>query len=193
MKVKKSLKRCVMGLALLLVGTQSAHAHPHVFVDYQMKLVFDSQKMRGIQAHWQLDLMNSELILDEFDKNKDGRITGTEAKEVAQSMRDNLKGFDYFTQIQVNGHRIPVRSVENIRVGYQNKRITYDLYFPCAIPLSKQHKQLTVTPIDSTNYVAFSPMKSRPVHVQAAKNTAVRVVSHPKQMYDSTRFTIARK
>lgn len=176
-----------------LLYTQTAFAHPHIFIHYQMEIPVYNTTMQGIKMHWSLDLMNSQLILDEFDQNHDQRITGQEAVVVAENMRSNLKSFEYFTQVSINGHRIPIRTVKDIKVSYANKQITYTLYLPCPIPITAEAKRMTVTPIDSTNYVAFIPDSRTPIKIKSSANTSIRVTAAPKKMYDSTHFLMVRR
>ena len=189
----KRYNHLLIGLILNLLWLTPVWAHPHIFIDYQMELFLSQGKMQGIKMDWRLDLMNSQLILEEFDSNHDQRITGQEAVAIAENMRDNLKSFEYFTQVLVNGHRIPIRTVKNIQVSYQNKQIIYRLYLPCTIPVTPEAKQLTITPLDSTNYVAFSPLKPHPIKMSASPGISLKVISPPKKMYDSTRFILVKK
>lgn len=189
----KRYTRLLLAFIASFLWVSPLWAHPHIFIDYQMELVLSQGKMQGIKMDWHLDLMNSQLILEEFDSNHDRRVTGQEALAIAENMRDNLKSFEYFTQVLVNGHRIPIRTVKNIQVTYHNKQIVYRLYLPCPIPVTPEAKQLTITPLDNTNYVAFSPLKPYPIKMSASPGISLKVVAPPKKMYDSTRFIMVKK
>ena len=176
--------RLFLFTALGLMWAFPAFAHPHVFIDYQVNFRYSEQLLEGFDMRWRLDAMNSRLILDEFDKNKDGQLTSTEENEAAQNLRDNLRLFDYFTKVKLNGHSIPVKRVTNIRVRQQGGRIVYSLFLSCRVPLSKKIRKLNVRPWDKSNFVAFKP-QANAVRFSGPQGPIFRVVKAPKRIYDS--------
>lgn len=193
--IKKNLllktSALLFSLLFSVLLTLPAWAHPHVFIDYQITFKQRGRALVGFYLVWTLDLMNSRLLMDEFDTNKDGQLRGAEAYEVAKNMRDNLLEFEYFTQVKVNGQRVPIRQVQNIRVTTHKNRVIYSLFLPCKVLVGSKALRVQVHPIDTTNYVAFSPHKKGAVHVSQSQ-LRFKVLKHPLKMYDSLQVLVQR-
>jgi ABC-type uncharacterized transport system substrate-binding protein len=83
------MRRIFATAAMLCALSAPALAHPHVFVDTGLRLIFDDQgRLAAVRVTWAYDELFSLLVLEdrELDKDYDGKLT--EAEQAA------LKGFD---------------------------------------------------------------------------------------------------
>lgn len=181
----------ILALGVCFSWMSPALAHPHIFIDYQVTVKHNARQIEGFEMAWQLDAMNSRLILDEFDRNHDGRLLGSEVQEVAQNLRDNLREFQYFTQVKLNNHRLPIRQVQRIRITQNKGRVVYHLFLPCPVPLNQRPKTLYLRPWDETNYVAFKP-QAQPVRFVGPRGPRFALLKRPAKMYDSFSFSLAK-
>lgn len=105
-------RRLAIGLALgfaalLGAGSERAVAHPHVFVDARVEVVFDEGgKISALRHVWRFDDAFSAFASQGLDKNGDGILSIDELQPLAKVNVDSLKEYDYFTKLKVGGKRI---------------------------------------------------------------------------------------
>jgi ABC-type uncharacterized transport system substrate-binding protein len=170
-------------LGIWLSAIAPVQAHPHVFIDYQISLVHQGKQIQGFQLSWRVDPMNTSLIMDAFDTNRNGRLEPTEAAQVADNMRESMAEFEFFTELHLNHRRLPIREARDIHTKLVQQHLVYRLFIPCAIPLQKRPQTLSFKAIDPTNYVAFMPM-NRPFHVSNKGQLHYTIERQPKSMYE---------
>ncbi|WP_245622398.1 DUF1007 family protein [Litoreibacter arenae] len=77
-------------VAMLLASvTVPANAHPHIFVDTGLEIIFDNQgKLTHVKVTWKYDDLYSLFLAEDYklDPDHDGELTDLE--------RDHLTGFD---------------------------------------------------------------------------------------------------
>ena len=84
--------------ALLLVGTGSALAHPHIFVDSAAKILFDDEgRFAGIENRWAFDEAFSAWVTQGLDVDGDSAISPAEMQELADENLLGLAEFQYYT------------------------------------------------------------------------------------------------
>lgn len=96
----------VAGLAVLGLMGAEAQAHPHVFVDAAVEVVFDKEgKISALRHVWRFDDAFSAFASQGLDKNGDGVLSIEELQPLAKVNVDSLKDYDYFTTLKVGGKR----------------------------------------------------------------------------------------
>ena len=128
-------------------------AHPHVFIDDTVIIVFDQDGMVGIKAKWVFDEMFSSMIIHDYDKNKDGIFDLAEIEETKKGAFSNLKKFNYFTHIKIDKKDFIVNYVENFSVCLDNNRVIYTFFIPCSILATPLYKEVKISMYDDTYYV----------------------------------------
>jgi len=144
----------VLGLVLFLfiLSPVSAFAHPHVFVDCNLAFVFDANGLAGLQERWVLDEMFAAMIMDEHDANGDGRIQPSEEQSIKTGAFDNLKNFDYFTLVEIDGEFFKPKTARNFSATMQAGKLVYSFFLPCPEAADAKAKTLRVAVRDSGYY-----------------------------------------
>ncbi len=107
----RSLRRVAIGLALgfaavFATGGREAAAHPHVYVDARVEVVFDKDgKITALRHVWRFDDAFSAFASQGLDKNGDGILSIEELQPLAKINVESLKDYDYFTFLKVGGKR----------------------------------------------------------------------------------------
>lgn len=72
----------------LIFWGASAQAHPHVFIDAELRFITNEGQITGVEVTWTYDAFHTLLLLEErgFDSDGDGQLTDEE--------RAALMGFD---------------------------------------------------------------------------------------------------
>jgi len=144
-------------LILPLLGWLSVtpnEAHPHVFVYHRLTVVFDEKGLAGFEIEWTFDEMFSGMIMMDFDKNRNGRFEPAEIKEVQKGAFSNLKAFDYFTVVRIEGKPFRVKFVKDFSAEINNGRLTYRFFVPCHVSATKEWKQIRISVYDREFYTS---------------------------------------
>lgn len=134
--LRSGCRSIALGLALVFLSLFSALpalAHPHVFVDNAVTFVFDGADLVGVRERWLFDDMFGTMIREDFDTDGDGAFSAEEAEKVRTGAFDNLKTFDYFTFIEVDGEPFRVTRVSDFRTGFEDGRLFYEFFVPCRV------------------------------------------------------------
>ncbi|WP_027720552.1 DUF1007 family protein [Maridesulfovibrio zosterae] len=192
MKVK--IKHLVFksGITLLILLTmvsvlsvsQKAQAHPHVFVDCSLTFEFDADGLKGIRQKWWFDEMFATMILGDFDQNHDNILTPQEAKELEQGAFINLKNFDYFTHIYVDG--LPIKSVDatEFKPTIEDSTLVYNFFVPLKISKDKRKHVAMVAIYDESFYTSFQmDPKNKLANQPAGYTTTLNLEPVPDMAY----------
>ncbi|WP_421904104.1 DUF1007 family protein [Maridesulfovibrio sp.] len=126
-------------MLLCLLGPTKASAHPHVFVDCSLTFEFDGNGLAGVRQKWWFDEMFAAMILGDFDKNHDNKLTPDEATALEQGAFVNLKNFNYFTRILVDGNEHkPVEAVQ-FKPSIEEGTLVYEFFIPLNITDGAKH------------------------------------------------------
>ena len=83
--MRSCLCQLITSLVLILAcGSAPAKAHPHVFVDVKVDLVFSDGKVTGIQHYWTFDDLYSAFVTQGVGRNPDAP-TEAELLPIAKS------------------------------------------------------------------------------------------------------------
>ena len=83
------IARHLTAAAIAVLPLNSARAHPHIFIDAGLELIFDDQnKLEAVKVTWAYDEFYSLVVLEDngLDPNGDGFLTDAE--------QQSIQGFD---------------------------------------------------------------------------------------------------
>ncbi|MCF4099571.1 DUF1007 family protein [Maritalea mediterranea] len=95
----RGLMRALCAFALvLLVLVHSALAHPHIFADAQVDVLFNEQgEIAGVRQSWNFDALYSAWAVQGLDTNGDGEVTPEELQPLADDNMIGLAEYSYYT------------------------------------------------------------------------------------------------
>ena len=135
-----------------LASPGPAAAHPHVFVDCSLTFVFDDDGLAGFQQRWVLDEMFAAMILQEHDANGDKRIQPGESASIKTGAFDNLKNFNYFNLVEIDGEIFEPEWVKDFSASMDGGKLVYEFFLPCHVAASKSEKTVRVAVRDPNYY-----------------------------------------
>ncbi len=157
----------VLGLAVLccavLGGASSAWAHPHVFVDARIHLVFDEKGLVGFREAWAFDEMFGQFILEDYDTNKNRVFEKEEVAKIKAEAFDNLKKSDYFHVVKLDGKAFKVAWVKDFSVSVEKGRVVYRFLVPCHTALAATPKTIDFSLSDPTIYTDLLFTEDSPI------------------------------
>lgn len=147
----------------LCLAPLPAAGHPHVFMDVELTFVFDLQGLTGIQQRWVFDEMFSAQIVDMVDANDDGRLTEAEARKIEQEAFVNLKNFNFFSHVLVDGRKVAFSKATQFVARQKNGIVSYEFLLPCSVPAQAGAKRhLTVAVYDQSYYTDVMLSETKP-------------------------------
>ena len=96
-----------------------------------------------------------QLLIEDFDKNRDGKFDISEIIKVEQDAFEVLKEIDFYTYLTINKTKYPVKSYKNFNVSIKNYKVIYKFTILEKKVTEKKIKDLTLFFADSDNYTAF--------------------------------------
>jgi ABC-type uncharacterized transport system substrate-binding protein len=168
----KPARRCVsfrgpvylilLAAACVLFSAQQARAHPHMFIDVMVKFMLNDTALVGFYVYWDFDEMNSAMLIDDFDRNRNGRFEQSESDTVEREAFAYSANSNYFTALTWDKKLLKVHLVSDFLASIQGKSIVrYSFYVPCDIALEDiAGKEVSVFFHDPSIFVAFELKKN---------------------------------
>ncbi|MDY7000508.1 MAG: DUF1007 family protein [Thermodesulfobacteriota bacterium] len=176
----------VFFFALLLVfSATDTFAHPHVFVAGKAIFVFDSKGLSGIRLKWFFDEMFGVQILEDYDVDRDGRFNSKELAVLKDEAFSNLKNYNYFTHIKIDGQAFPVQFVRDFSAGVEGGDLYYTFFVPCHVSAASAPRTVVLMVFDPEYYVDFYLAGEVVVGTENADayNTDFKVEQNPKAAF----------
>ena len=157
-----------LGLALICASAP-AKAHPHVFVDVKVEVVFSEGKVTGIQHYWTFDDLYSAFVTQGVGRNPDAP-TEAELRPIAQSNVEALAEFEYFTVLRIAESKAEVSAPTSYAMSQsagKEKRVTLQFFLPLKTPAVADEK-FAFQVFDPSYFVAFELEKESAITLKNA-------------------------
>jgi ABC-type uncharacterized transport system substrate-binding protein len=151
------MKKLSRGLVVVfLAAALPAFAHPHVFVNNKMTVVFDGGMLQGISFTWTFDEMFSNMILADYDPKHTGQFNAAQVKAVKAGAFDNLENYHYFIALAVGKRQLSHFAIQRFTPSVADKtKLVYTFFIPLMVPLKPAEQSVHATVYDDSYYVAF--------------------------------------
>lgn len=174
--IKRGRHILFVSLFLLVLGSWDVPgwAHPHVFIDCFLTVIFDEQGLAGFRQRWEFDEMFTAFLLEEFDADGNSRFDAAEIQAVKQGAFDNLREFEYFTHLLIRGTAFIVQDVTSFSIELNGLgNAVYTFFVPCPVEVSEVPQEICISIFDDTYYTdivlqekAVEWQQSKPFDVQ---------------------------
>ena len=139
MDLRNIWRAALPALALLLPSSLPAGAHPHVFIDAVVEVIFDdSGRMSAVHEVWLFDYDAGDILKVEADAlgNRDGRAEPEELALLASNNKLNWMAVgNYFTRVTFAGRAVEHLPPAEIDVRLERSRVAIEFTLPLAEPL----------------------------------------------------------
>lgn len=151
----------VLCFFILLGITVSVLGHAHVWIDGAVIIKFDDQGMSGFRQEWVLDEMFSNMLIHDHDKNMNKKFEPEEIKDVYENAFTNLKNFEYFTHVKIDGNPFPVKYVKDFNTKIVKDKVIYQFFIPCHVKADKNDKEVRIAVYDESFYTNITILKNQ--------------------------------
>ena len=149
--MKRKLSWLIVLCSIFIAG--NLFAHPHIFIDNTVTIVFDENGLTGIKTRWVFDEMFSSMIREDYDTDKDSSFSLAEIVRIKDEAFSNLKIFHYLTYIKINGEKFIVQYIKDFSVHLSDNRVIYTFFIPCHVPAGPSDKEVRISMYDNTYYI----------------------------------------
>jgi len=168
--------RSLTALLLCLCAVQYAHAHPHIWIDGHLTLLFNPQgQVTALRHTWKFDELFSAFSLQGITREKNGVIPVAELNTLTDQWMQNLAdpASHFFTTVAYGGKAIalqkPVQAQSNLDTTTNQLTLSFELPLNEPLALSKQSLEVDVN--DPGYFVAFDYKGSQVLTLNEAPST----------------------
>ncbi len=153
------MMRSIMMAVLPGILAAGAQAHPHIFIDAGLEIVFDEEgRLAEVEVTWVYDDLYSMLVIDDLGLDED--YTG----EIDESEREALTGFDMNwvdgyegdLYIRAGGARLELDAPRAYSADYSDGRITTVHRRELAEPFDPSGEEIVFEVYDPTYYTEYN-------------------------------------
>ena len=167
------MRRLPTCLAFLLACVLPAAAHPHVFINDKVTVLFEAGQLQGISFQWTFDDMFSNMILSDYDPKGTGQFDAAHVKAVKAGAFDNLENYHYFVAMSVGTRPVTHFTIERFMPSVtETKKLVYSFFIPLKIAVQGKEQSVRLTVYDDTYFVAFDLLHLDDVTVKAGPDVA---------------------
>lgn len=148
----------ILTLTVLLFAAPEANPHPHMFLESTVTFRLSEQGIEGIELYWVFDNFFSQMIIADYDRDRNGHLSAKEILAVKSGAFDNLRHYNYFAEFWWQGIKSYPKTIEEFTALIRPGNIlSYSFFIPFKVPVKGVSGELRVTVYDETFYVACSP------------------------------------
>jgi ABC-type uncharacterized transport system substrate-binding protein len=145
--------------------SNSATAHPHVWVAVETTVVYDKGAISGFRHRWSFDELYTTMAIQGLDANGDGAYDKAELAELAKVNMDGLKEFDYFTQARLGGQPLKLAQPKESWLEYKDGVLSLNFVLPLDQPVLADADGFSFSVSDPSYFIAFDLAKDKPVRL----------------------------
>jgi len=187
--VKHVRKAIWLASFVFLTTMQTVNAHPHVWIEGHLTLLFNSQgQVTALRHAWKFDELFSAFSLQGITREKNGVIPAAELQTLTDQWMQNLAdpASHFFTTVSHGGQAMslqkPVQAQSNLDTQTNQLTLSFELPFNEPLSLSKQSLEVDVN--DPGYFVAFDYKGSQVLTLNEAPSTC-RYSHMPPRPLDS--------
>ncbi len=151
------MKNCLWALGLILsFSVTPALAHPHIFADAKVVVLFDEKGFVGIRNRWSFDELYSAAMMSSGDADGDGKISDAESVWFRKAVLDPLQEKNYLNYVQFGASFLKVRKLKDFRASFEGNHLVFYFETEFGLPVSAEYAMLVAVITDLTNYIQIN-------------------------------------
>ncbi len=148
------LARILLAALILSLGSLSAKAHPHTWIDLETAPLFNEEgKVTGLWVGWLFDDFYSAFTLNEMKPGQDGEYVQKALNALAETNLKNLAEFSYFTFLRANGKPVKFKPVSDYKTSLQGNRLWMEFTVELETAIDPKTQKFDYAVYDPTFYV----------------------------------------
>lgn len=166
-------------VALLLAGSGTALAHPHVWVTSHSEVIYATDgTVTGVRHAWAFDEMFSTYALQGIETKQKGVYSRDDLKPLAQTNVESLKEYAFFTFAKADGRKQRFEAPVDYYLEYKDSVLVLHFTLPFKAPFKA--KELALEVFDPSYFVDFTLAPDEPVKLVGAPASCRLAIERPK-------------
>lgn len=165
----RKARRLGLALFLCLFAASPALAHPHVWIDMRTDMVMGPDRTLGaVSITWTFDEFYTAFAVQDFKKRADGTYNQDDLDALLNINLENLKEWNYFTEIKQAGQDLPLGTPKPVSASYDAKlgQLTIAFSLPLVAPVTPtKAAPVTLQIFDPTYYISIEYVKDAPLRL----------------------------
>ena len=122
--------RAALAAGLSLPAATTATAHPHVFVENAVEVLFDRGAPVGVRLRWTFDEAASAALRQGHASGADGPLTEADVRQLEQGAFGSLAERGYLTTVRIDGRPLRVVQPRDFSAASSEGRLSYVFTVP---------------------------------------------------------------
>lgn len=141
---------------LAIFPTTQASAHPHVFVEVSVAMIYEGDAPSAVRLTWTYDDYFSLLLMSDLGLDEDGDtiLTAQELDILTASVKDWPADYDGDLEVLQNGRSLPLGPKEDHIVTYEDG-VVHETHTRPLVGAIDPKQPLAARPYDPYFYVAY--------------------------------------
>jgi ABC-type uncharacterized transport system substrate-binding protein len=149
-------------IILIFLGINATvWGHAHVWINGAVIIYFDKEGISGFKQEWVLDEMFSQMVIHDYDSNQNGKFEPDEVEKVYEGAFINLKNFNYFTHVKIDGKAFKVEFVKDFNAKIVKDSVVYHFFVPCHVKALSSFKEIRIAVYDESFYTNVTVLKDQ--------------------------------
>jgi ABC-type uncharacterized transport system substrate-binding protein len=161
-----------LALATSLLPAHPAAAHPHVFIDYSLAVLFNDRAVESVRMSWTFDEMYSSMLFHDYTSRPRDTLSAADIQNLKKKAFDDTADYHYFVDIKLNGKVLPVKGIADFDARFENHRMTYVFTVPISAGAPLARNTLEVDAFDNEFYIDFELSEKVKVAVEHGEKLA---------------------
>jgi ABC-type uncharacterized transport system substrate-binding protein len=176
-RLRRASAGLVLAVAALAAAPREAAAHPHVYVDARVEVVFDKEgKITALRHVWRFDDAFSAFASQGLDTNGDGILSIEELQPLAKVNVESLKEYEYFTFLKAGGKRIGFKIPTEYWLQSSDGYLSLFYTLPLMQAVKPDAAGLTIDVYDPNYFVDYQLVEKDPAKLIDAPATCTMAV-----------------
>jgi ABC-type uncharacterized transport system substrate-binding protein len=147
------MKATLITLVFILLGLMKTYAHPHVFIDTKITVVFGQNTIEKLFVQFDFDPMFSAELIHGFDANASRQFEKNEIKNIYKNAFSNLKDYNYFIHFVDAGKKLTFTSVSDFNASINSAgKVQYTFTIDTDIKTNIANKKVKMAAYDHSYY-----------------------------------------
>lgn len=176
------IRTIAAALAAFCAGTAPGLAHPHIFIDAGLVVVFDgSGEVASIRHEWRFDPLMSAWQTQGMDADGDGTVGEVELAEIAAETMRGLAPQRFYTRAGEGVANLPLAGMDDARMWSEDGRTMLVFGLEPQSPY-RIAERLEIAVFDPEYYVAFSFADPTMVRLENAPEDCGIAIEPPRPL-----------
>lgn len=137
---------------LVLTGSKS-FAHPHVFLDAYIKIVFEEDQIKQLKIQFDFDQMFSADLIKSFDTDSSGQFENHEIDSLYANAFGALQSSNYLLHVYDDEQSLNFNSAHSFKASINEKgAVVYNFTIDTDIPTNIKNKKLKIALFDESYF-----------------------------------------